>query len=430
MLTRTTSYRKTLEGSLVCKSVAGERDVARLAAFNGLIHGQGVDDMTRELILNHPDTRPEQWLYVEDEAMGQVVSSLCLIPWTWRCQGIALKAGEMGIVGTLEPYRGRGLVRALVGRFKELLREGGYDLSQIQGIPYFYRQFGYEYAMPLEGGWQVGLHHIPDPGDGEATPYVFRLATDRDIPVLVRLYDEAAHDLDIHAVRSEAEWRYLLGPSTKTETDAETWLITDEGGRVMGYARVPKGGFGRGLIVNEVSRLNLESALAALRFFRKLSMERGKPYIRLNLPQGCALIQTARYLGAHDAGRYAWQIYLVDVARLLRKLGPVFERRLAASPLAGLSKTVCIDLYREAFDLQFEGGKLLAVEPAGSHGGVTQPQGIPIRMPPPLLAPLLLGYRSSEELARTYPDFSADGEGQLLAETLFPRLASFIYTIY
>ena len=424
MLSEAVPYRGELGSGLACKSVAGERDVARLAAFNGLIHDQGVADMTRELILNHPSTRPEQWLYVEDEATDQIVSALCLIPWMWRYEGIEIKAGEMGIVGTLETYRHRGLVRALVGRFKDLLREDGYDLSQIQGIPYFYRQFGYEYAMPLEGGWHVELHQIPDPAVGEGRPCAFRLATAQDIPELVRLYDEAAHDLDIHAVRSEAEWRYLLGPSTKTEMDAETWLMADERGRMMGYARVPKGGFGKGLIVNEVSRLSVEVALAALRFFKKLSVERSKPYIRLNLPQGCTLIQAARSLGAHDTGRYAWQIYLVDVARLLIKLAPAFERRLAASPLAGLSKTICLNLYREAFMLHFKGGKLLTVDAVGFRDGGD------IRLPPPLLAPLLLGYRSSEELARTYPDFSAGGEGQLLAETLFPRLESFIYTIY
>jgi GNAT superfamily N-acetyltransferase len=420
----TKSYRKALKDNLVLKSVASEQDIERVAAFHGVIHDQGVAGMVRELILHHPNTRPEHWLYVEDEETEQVVSSLCLIPWTWRYQGVEIKAGEMGIVGTLDAYRRRGLIRALVARFKELLRKGGYDLIQIQGIPYFYRQFGYEYAMPLEGGWHIQLHQIADPPEGEAAPYTFRLATAQDTPALVRLYDDAAQDLDIHAARSEAEWRYLFGPSTKTEMDAQTWLMMDEQDQVVGYARVPKGEFGKGLIVNEVSRLSPEVALAALRFFKKLSIERGNPYVRLNVPQACTLIQTARYLGAHDAGRYAWQIHLVDVACLLRKLAPVFERRIAASSLAGLSKTVCLNLYREAFDLRFERGKLAAVEALGFRDGGH------IRLPPLLLAPLLLGYKSRQELADTYPDFSAGGENQLLVEILFPKVESFIYTVY
>jgi hypothetical protein len=424
LFTPPSPYRNALEGSLVLKSVASESDVARLAAFNGQIHDQGVADMTRELILNHPNTRPEHWLFVEDESTEQVVSSLCLIPWTWRYQGVEIQAGEMGIVGTLDAYRRRGLIRALVGRFKELLRDGEYDLSQIQGIPYFYRQFGYEYAMPLEGGWHVQLHQIPDHPAGEAAPYDFRVANTQDIPALSRLYDQAAQDLDICVVRSEAEWRYLLGPSTKTEMDAQTWLMVDAQDRVAAYLRVPKEGFGTGLIVNEVSRLDASLAMAALRFLKKLSAERNKPYLRLNVPQSSVLIQMARTLGAHDAGRYAWQIHLVDVARLLRKLAPAFERRLAASPLAGLSKTISLNLYQEAFDLRFEAGKLLAVDAVGFRDGGT------IRLPPFLLAPLLLGYKSRQELAQAYPDFSVWGEAQLLVDTLFPKLDSFAYTIY
>jgi hypothetical protein len=424
LFTETPAYRKALDGSLVLKSVASEPDVERVAAFNGLIHDPGVAAMTRELIMCHPNTRPEHWLFVEDEATGQVVSSLSLIPWTWCYQGVEIKAGEMGIVGTLEAYRRRGLIRALTGRFKELLRKGEFDLSHIQGIPYFYRQFGYEYAMPLEGGWHIQLHQISDPRAGEPVLCDFRLATDQDVPTLARLYDQAAQDLDIHAARTEDEWRYLLGPSTKTEMDAQTWLLLGARDQDLGYIRVPKEGFGNGLIVSEVSRLRPELALATLRFLKKLSVDRVKPYIRLNVPDTCSLVQVARTQGAHDAGRYAWQIHLVDVARLLRKLATVFERRLAVSALAGLSKTVCLDLYREAFELRFREGNLVSVEP------VSVRNGIPIRMPPLLLAPLLLGYKSRQDLARNYPDFSAGGEGELMADILFPKLRSFIYTIY
>ena len=94
------------------KSLAGEEDVERLAAFNGAIHGDELPPMIRTLLLHHPQTRPEHWLFVEDEAEGQVVSSICLIPWTWRYEDVELKAGQMEFVGTLEPYRHRGLIRA------------------------------------------------------------------------------------------------------------------------------------------------------------------------------------------------------------------------------------------------------------------------------------------------------------------------------
>ena len=157
--------------------------------------------MTRNLFIHHPNTQKEDLIFVEDTQSGRVVSSLCLIPWTWHYEGVAIPTGEMGIVGTLEEYRQRGLIRAQVEYFKRRLNERGCLLSQIQGIPYYYRQFGYEYALPLEGGLRIEPRYVPAPPDD--TPFTFRLAVLGDIPTLMRLYDEAAQDLAIHAARDE-----------------------------------------------------------------------------------------------------------------------------------------------------------------------------------------------------------------------------------
>ena len=256
MLCSTTRYQRKLKDGLILKSVVDERDTERVAEFNGIIHDSGVADMARELILNHPYTRPEHWLYVEDESTSQVVSSLCLIPWTWRYEDVELRAGEVGLVGTLEAYRHRGLVRTQFARHAELLREGGYDLSHIQGIAYFYRQFGYAYALPLEGGWRVDLHLIPQPTEDEQPArYSFRQATLDDLPTLMKLYDEAAQDLAIHATHDEATWRYLLTHANGTEMERDIWIIQNANERIAGYLCTPKHHFGEELAVSEVSRL-------------------------------------------------------------------------------------------------------------------------------------------------------------------------------
>lgn len=424
MLTVTSTYRRALDDGLLLRSVEDAEDVERLAAFNGLIHGAGVAAMTRALILDHPATRPEHWLFVEHAATRAIVSALCLLPWTWNYQGVTLRSGEMGIVGTLEAYRKRGLVRALNQRFSELLREGGYEMSQIQGIPYFYRQFGYEYAMPLEPHWRVELDTIPDPESSAHQRHHVRPATVDDIPLLARLYDENAATLDIRAERDAEIWRYLLGPSNQTEMAAETWLLPAEDGMPAGYLRVARHGFGTGLIVSETSLLTLETAEAVLRFLKALAVERRKPYIRLNLPTNNLLVERARWRGSESGNAYAWQLRVPDPARLFRTLAPVLERHLAASPLAGLTRTLRIDLYRSSLALRFEAGRIAVVD-----GDAGEPAGT-LRLPPPLLAPLVTGYRTFAELERFYPDVGADGVAGSLAAILFPEMQSFLFTIY
>ena len=416
-----TRYRQSLGDGLVLHTASDGHDVERVAEFNGAIHGPGVAAMTRNLFVHHPRTRGRDLVFVENERSGQVVSSLCLIPWTWCYEDVGIPAGEMGIVGTLEAYQHRGLVRAQVDYFKRRLGERGCLLSHIQGIPYYYRQFGYEYALPLEGGLRLEMRHVPSPPD---VPFAFRLATRDDLPVLMRLYDEAAQDLAIHAVRDEATWRYLLMHTDGTETESEKWLIQGADGQIVGYVWLPKHHFGEELVVGEVSRLGFEAAMAALNHLKTLAVERDKPGIRLNLPANCTLMRLARSLDAHDLSTYAWQIHVPDVAALLRALTPVLERRIASSPFAGLTRDVRLSLYRETLLLRFVAGRLTEVANLGFTGGEE------IRCPPLQFIPLLLGYRTVEELRATYPDVSVAPVCRLLVDTLFPKVTSFIYTIY
>ena len=416
--------RWKLGGGLVLKTAVDEEDIERVAACHVTVfEEEGVGELCRCLFLHHPNTRPDDLIFVEDEETGEVVSSLCLIPWQWRYEDVTLKIGEMGIVGTRESYRRRGLIRVQVSYLKELLAERAFDLSIIQGIPYFYRQFGYEYALPLEGGYHMELHQIPNLDKGETSRFTCRPEATADLPTLKSLYDEAAQELAIHACRNDEIWQYLSEHSSATQTGSEGWTIENEDKEVVGYFRIQKQGFGKGLIVCEVSRLNYDTALAVLRHLKRLAIERNKPNIRLNLPANCVLVQTARYHGASDPGRYAWQIHIPDMARLLRTIGPVLENRLTKSPFAGLTEEVRISFYRESVALHFANGQLIQVQAFGSADG-------PIRIPPRAAVPLVLGCRNREELRGSWPDLGMSSKEAYLMDTLFPKMVSHIYSIY
>ncbi len=419
------TFRKALGNGLILRAAANATNVERVAAFNGEIHGELVESMTRNLFLHHPNAHIEDLIFVEDEQSEEIVSSICLIPWIWRYEDVDMRAGEMGIVGTLEGHRGQGLIRAQVELFKQRLRERGCLLSQIQGIPYFYRQFDYEYALPLEGGLRLELDDVPRSPD---TALTFRQASLDDLPTLMRLYEEAAQDLAIRAVRDEATWRYLLTHTTGTEMERDTWIVEDAGGLSAGYVCIPHHPlpFIKELVVSEVSHLGFDAALVALNYVKQLAVKQKKPGIRLNLPAGCKLMQIARSLGAHDLGTYAWQIHVPDMIALLRAIAPVIERRVAASPFAGLTRKARICLYRETILLRFEAGKLREV----SSLGFTNWEKEAIRFPPLQFIPLVLGHQTWEELKTAYPDVDVRPESRLLVDTLFPKMASFIYTIY
>jgi hypothetical protein len=238
----------------------------------------------------------------------------------------------------------------------------------------------------------------------------------------MQLYDEAG--LDLCTVRNEAIWRYLLTHSKGTETEQEIWIVENAENQIVGYVGVPKHHFGEELVAGEVSRMGYEAAMTTLHHLKTLTVERNRPGIRLNLPANCTLMQLARSLNAYDMGTYAWQIHIPNRAALLHALTPVFERRVAESSFGGLTKDVHINLYHEIILLRFEVGKLVEVANLGfAEGG-------DIRVPPLQFIPLVLGYRTVKELRSAYPDISVASPWQLLADTLFSKVTSFIHTIY
>src|SRR2546422_970909 len=133
---------------------------------------------TRDLIEGrHPTFRPESALLVEDTRGKSIVSSMVLLSHTWTYAGVPLSVGQPEIVGTRAEFRGRGLVRAMFDVAHAWSAERGHRLLAINGIPWFYRQFGYEMALELGGGPRLntvglaaGARQPPPPDRLRPTP--------------------------------------------------------------------------------------------------------------------------------------------------------------------------------------------------------------------------------------------------------------------
>jgi hypothetical protein len=327
----------------------------------------------------------------------------------------------MGIVATAPEYRGRGLQTRLVEQFRARLRQRGCLLSHIQGIPHFYRRYGYEHALPLEGGLRLALCQAPPYLE---TTYSLRPATRTDWGSIRRLHAETAGDLTIRAERDESIWAYLFDHGPTSETACEDWVVTGGDGSLCGYLRLPRQHFGEELTVNEASRLGFDAAQATLAHLARLATERGKPGVRLNLHRGSTLMRLARDLGAQDLGDYGWQIHVPDYVALFEQLRPLFEQRLADSPFAGLTREVRINRYVQTIALDFRSGRLEGVRDLGAT------LDLGIRIPANHLTQLLFGWLSLDDLRAAHPEIQIASIEKMLVDTLLPKVEGFLYTIY
>lgn len=418
-------FHQTLDNGLILKSISTEEEIDKLAIFNELIHEEAiVAQMTRTLIRHHPSTHPKEWIFIEDPSTGQIVSSLCLIPWVLRYDTVELHSAEMGIVGTLPEYRRRGLIRSLNHRFQQLLIDGNYVLSHIQGIPYYYRQFGYEYTLPLEGGWELTLHNIPSNPPEYIKDYTFRKAILDDIPLLQQFYNTAMDALDISTIRNQDIWHYLISQEDNLQGMQEVWLILDKNNVPIGYVRTAKEGFRQGLIVDEASQLSHQASIAAMYYFKQMAIERKKPYIRFSMSELCLLVRIAKNWDAQSPWQYAWQIKTPNAKSLLDAIAPILEKRINNSPFANLTQSITFDLYRQSYEVIFDNGQVTSVKILALCESPS------MRTPPPQFIQLVLGYKSREELEGIYPDVSVSGQNKYLVDVLFPKMNSFLHLIY
>lgn len=426
--------RRRLPGGLVLRT-ATPADIERLADFNVRVHG---DELHRagtwdELGGAHPVLTVRHQLLVEDPASGAIVSAAFLLPMRWRLGSVELPVGQVEAVGTDLAYRRLGLSRRIIEALHAMSASQGHLLTGIVGVRYLYRHFGYEYAVPFNGfrdqersAARIEPGTLPPVrlarlGDGEALAALRRQWTDRLDLVQVVDADRFRYDVAGHVPRSFMEVSFSVA--------------VDGDDRPIAYARAPTGPDDGWAAVTEVV-LGPDCAGREATVVRRLAAhvlanvdvvaEVPVAGVRWWLGAGHPVYDAlAPDLGPLDPP-YAWYIRTPDAARLLRALSPVLDARLAASSLATFDGALTIDRWIETLRLEFSHGRTASVGTSPPRE-TDAPRG-DAAIPPLLLAQLLLGYRTIEELRAIYPDvWRADHSAELLA-ILFPRLRTWLPT--
>ncbi len=435
------------DGLVLCRSLADDADA--LAEFNSRIHSdEGFDKpdervgaWTRDLLTRpHPTFHADDCTLVVEAATGTIVSSMNLISQTWAYAGIPFGVGRPELVGTLPEYRNRGLVRIQFDEIHKWSAARGELVQGITGIPFYYKLFGYEMGLELDGGRMGYEAQLPKRKEGENEPFTLRPATEADIPFLMDVYTHACARRLITCVRDEAVWRYdLVGQNEKNVDRLEIRILQRaEGGKPVGYLAHPWYDWEWGLGARHYELQPGVSWLEVTPSVARYLWQTGETYSKRD---GRPEVRTAYgfWFGSehpsYDVFRdrlprrrdpYAWYVRVPDLPKFLRHIAPVLERRIAESAIVGYSGSVQISFYRAGLKLAFECGRLGAVEP-------WQPQpkdGGQAAFPDLSFLQLVFGYRAFEELEQSYADcWYNNDETRVLLNTLFPKKASSVMMV-
>ena len=379
----------------------------------------------------HPTFRPADFVVVEVLQTGAIVSSMCLISQTWRYGPIPFGVGRPELVATHPDYRRRGLVRAQFELVHALSAERGELLQAITGIPWYYRQFGYEMALSLYGARMGYAPQVPALKEGEVEPYRLRPATEEDVPFLMAVEEHAAARSVVGCVRDAAMWRYELGGRSPEAAERRQWWIieTSEGERV-GFLAHP-GVLWNTTIYATAYELRegvswLAVTPAVVRYLWAYGSSKGKC-----LGFGFSLGETHPVYEVFSAGLpriqppYAWYLRVPDLLAFLRHVAPVLETRLAQSVAAGHTGALTLGFYRSGVRLTFERGRITEVAPWEPQGNDTGAAAFPNLT----FLQLLFGYRALAELRAAFPDCYANAEATVLLNALFPKRPSSVWPV-
>jgi len=421
-------------GLILRRSTSDDADA--LADFNAAMHGDDELDgkrvaaWTRDLLTRpHPTLSPDDFTVIEETASGRIISSLNLIPQNWIYEGIPIGVGRSELVGTLPEFRKRGLIRTQYDEIHNWCLERDLPVQAITGIPYFYRKFGYEMALNLEGGRFGHEAHVSKLKKGETEPYRLRLATLDDIPFMAKVYEQTQRRYPVVCQRTPEIWRYELnGRSEQHVNRLEHRIIEDSKREPVGILLHP-----HFLVMNGATAFFYElkpdvSWLAVTPSVVRYLWETGHIYAKRDKKTSTSFgfllgVQHPVYealgskLPSYDRP-YAWYIRVPDLPGFILHIAPALEKRLAESIAVEHTGKIRINRDNHILELDFNGGKLTGVDEktrkASDYGDLGLP-GLTILQ-------LIFGRSSFMELHDVFPDVYYDNEqAAILLDILFPK---------
>lgn len=360
----------------------------------------------------HPETVEEVWglasvtntPFLLAESGTDVVATMAVIEGRMEFLGHPIPFAQAEFVTTAPKARRQGLAGTLLGIMHTAAERAGLAFTLAAGTEYFYRQFGYEYAVaePLE-------HTLVEIAPIADARFTCRLARRDDVPELDALQATVQRHADVTIPSTSARWHWLM------DVGHISLVVAEREGRLDAMARVYADHYG--VAVTEVAARSVPAADAVLHHIS--ATHGGLPITVPDRPGGGAPFLDRRSERVLDRGAY--YIRPTTTRLWLEALVPALNERLSRSAFASDSRTVDLSMYREGYTLGIVDGSIVHVGGFDPVGGAPDPSVSAIA--PDLVATLALSDLGSIGLEERHPDVLL-GDNRLIMRTLFPSVTA------
>lgn len=352
------------------------------------------------------------------EMSGKVAGHVLVVFRHFRFQEVRVPGAQVGMLVVDPACRRQGVGTELVRAAEALALREGAALIHLSGDPEYYSRLGY-----IEGYRRAECRLAVEDLESVERPSCRTLLPD-DIPGLVAMAGRDAPAGSVAGTDHRFQWLLQSGHpfgllrcqegflGFRAESDLRVVLVHE--GDSVGYlfAAADRDTLG----VYEAAGCGRESGDPLLDAAAWMARDRGCRQLALSLPATHPLTCKAEGLGASvDRGvDPRLMARVLDVARLMRGLVPCLSRRLAASPCAGWSGTIGLEVDAYPFRLCVSEGRV-------TFDTGEAPEGCwRVVLPGIGLARAVLGTEGLEGLAATR--LRDEPELRKILGALFPKL--------
>lgn len=418
-------YSQKIDDQFTLRVATGGIDnmevLSRILELNITVHGEHTKEYIEGLFLEHPRREEVLWLYIEANDTGIIFSGLTLCPLEWTIEDLTIPICEMGFVGTLEPYRGRGFIEKLNEIFEKAMAERKYVFSVIRGIPYYYRRFGYEYVFPLDDRITLSSKKIPDKEYGNLK---IRRANHPDLKLIQTLYDNFHKQFYIVNKFDKESFVYRFFKEEFNDNRLSTYIIEDTG-QAVAYFSISMSYDNMAYTIN-VPRLTYQQMIKILQFVKNIHENKNSD-IQFHVRQDSEFGKFIFNLGGIPLYRYGWQLKIPNLKLFFKSIKSIIEQRIKNSIYKDFSRNIIISNYQDNIELNFINGIITEIT---LIKGYPDPEKCDLRIPGSLLFKLLLSDKSMEEINYIIDDAIVKPSSKLLIDVMFPKKSSYPDTYY
>lgn len=400
-------------------------ELEKIVKLNWNVHGDLLKDVVPHVFQDHPRKKDILYFYIEDQNTKQAVSSLLLEPLEWQFDDLTVPICEMDFVATLPQYRGKNFIGLMNELYEQAMKERGYLLSVLRGIPYYYRRFGYEFVFNLDERITIMNNLFPDINYEDLR---IRKANNEDLSFIKEKYEEFFNGFYVSNKFEPDGFKYKFMNDLISKKYFSTYIL-EERNKQYSIFFIGKSydDSGFSLIIPPVSVLNMNKILVFIKN-KFIDKQDDKGYET----QFCCNTETKfgkflQKLGGIAELSYGWQVKIPNLTLFFKHIKSLLEHRIQVSEFREMSRDIKISDYHEIITLEFRNGKITDVT---SEVKFSEPEVSDVKIPGPLLYKLILSYNSFEEIKFLIKDAVVKPESKNLIDILFPKKKSFPESYY